>query len=560
MPMFPGMLVGFLFVSLGALAATGGAEKPNQTTAFQAPAITAAILGLGDLYRDGKISQADGDFALKYYMDRSTREGEIFAVIPPNQLITVGQNVSPPDLKSAERTYTIAADLGHPDALLRLADLYLEAGPEDLNKAFSLTLRAEKLGSLDASARLGLMLIRGTGTERDVERGLRYIRMSADRGNKRALMQLGMILRNGERDVIPADPATAFKYFQRAADLGDVAAAVIRARMTIYGEGVPAEPDLGLASAYQLASSGEPGAYLLLGDVSSDGIPGVLNTDMAEAFAAYRRAGELGSQTGTAQTGAMLVQGKGVETNVETGLALLEKAVAEGNEAAMLTLGDFYSHEDKSGLPKNDEKAYGLFQSATQRGNARAKLKVARMQLENRGTDGLPTVGLDLLSALESKGQSEASLVLAEYFSGQLGTRPTRDLTKAYQHYTRAADAGSKTGQLRAALMRVRGLGTRPDPVAGLAMLTGLADGGQIDALLALGDLYATGEIGEINVDRAETAYEAAARLGAQSANIRLGDLFSNAVPADVDRAVAYYRKAARLETYPGTPVINHER
>jgi uncharacterized protein len=551
------ILMFLALVPARALAGQDSLENSSAAQQFHAPGIAAVLLNLGDLHRKGSIRSRDGEFALNYYLKKATAAGEVYSVIRPADLINVQAGISAPDAIRAQEAYELAAEFGSPDAYLRLSGLFLNSVPPDASRAFEMVGMAEQLGSREAPVKLGLMMIRGAGVERDVEGGLQLLNVSADLGNQRAIMELGLIYQHGLPNAVEADPARAFNLFRKAADLGSVGAAVICARMTIYGEGVPAEPGKGLAVAQALARAGEPGAYVLIGDVSAKGVLGFKSRDEIAAFAAYSKAGELGSQTGMVRTAVSMISGTGTQRDVQSGLDLLEDTAARSNESALIKLADFYGDPAMSAERANAEKAHQYAMAAARMGSTRGKLMAAKFALENNFDGVAVSDGVKALGNLEAQGEAQASLILAEYYSGGFRNSPAVDQNKTFRHLLKAADAGSKSGLLRASLMQVRGEGTEQNFADGLETLRGLADEGQVDALIAIGDLHASGQKGTSNFDHAKEAYEAAAELGSQYAYIRLGDLYRTMSPDDPDRAAAYYLKAAGLSGASHVPATN---
>lgn len=509
--------------------------------------VTGAILRLGDLHRDGSISAESGTRALDYYLGLTRLEGDIVAAIPPERLVEAGLPAEP-DLDAAQKIYRKAADLGDPEAFVRLGDLALDglAGAQDPKRAVELFRRGEIAGSAVASIRLGLMMIAGEGTAREVPGGLDRLERAAASGNGRALVHLADIARTGVPGALDANPQRAFALFQRAAETGDIGAALTAARMRIAGEGTAAAPEAGLATIRELAEAGFRDADLALGYLYLGGIAGVLPANPASAFQSFSRAAEAGSQSGATRIAEMQVRGIGTERDVARGLASLQSLADRGAVGAHLALAKLLNFGVGTFLAAEPERALKHYRKAAARGSARGAIEAARMMLEGRsGPADIPGAER-MLAGLAEAGDASALLLLGELHDGEFGTSKSPDPAAAYGFYRRAAAHGSLTGRRRAAIMLARGRGVAADWDAALAELAGMAASVDAEAYLDLGDLHATAPINVPDGDAAIAAYTAAAENGVARALIRLGDLYRDGVIVDADGAAAidYYRRA----------------
>ncbi len=540
------VLISWLLSGL-AVAGVNAASTPQRAD----PAVSKAIGLIGDLYRTGEIDRTGGDAALSYYVDLSNGDGRILATIPPDQLMPGVKSDTPPDGESSVRVYQLAANLGNPDAFLRLGDLYVKGDliAADQYKAFSYYQQAAKLGSKTASVNIGLMMIAGTGTELDVPGGLKRLNAAADEGNAQALMALGNLYRTGGANGIKPDAQQSFDYYKRASDGGDIEAAIITARMMIDGEGTAASPETGYEIVRRLYEQKEPSALLLMGDIQLSGIPGFLPPDADKAYESYAMAAEAGSATGRAQMALMLVHGQGVSQNAEAGLQALQELAQTGNLTALNMLGQIFENGVPDAVSADVAQAFSYYKIASDEGDPGSKLRMASMMLEGKGTLLDVDSGIAILEGLAGNGSSDANLILAEFYAGAIGNGTSKDLAKAFSYYRTAADAGSGTAQVQTALMLLRGEGTEQNQKTGMELLQDAADKGNPDALIALGTIFQSGEAGTVDAEAAVSAFEAAAALGADKAYILLGDLYSRGevMTADGELAVYYYEKAAGL-------------
>lgn len=289
--------------------------------------------------------------------------------------------------------------------------------------------------------------------------------------NANALLRLGDLYSdeaNAQRDLIKA-----FDYYRRAAAAGSDGARLRVGEMLALGQGTPPDVETGLAIIDELRRNGDAGALTLLGGFYSRPELGVAAPDLKRAYEYYRLASEAGSDSATLRMGEMRARGQGTEQDVEAGRAAVKGLAERGNPFAMVALGALLSSGDAG-------------------------------PVDIAGA----TAVLERAAAL---GRPEALLRLGDLYS-ESGPVPA-DYGKALNYYRRAAAQGDATGRLRVAEMTIRGQGTKPDVDAGLAALDSLAGTGDANALLLLGNLYASGG--------------------------------SSVVPADLPKAFAYYRRAA---------------
>lgn len=108
------------------------------------------------------------------------------------------------------------AEAGDTDASFNLGQAYrLGRGvPTNLGAAQTWLERAARKDHLDAQATLGLLLFQNG----NLQGGLRWLKMAAERGEPRALLVYGTALYNG--DGVQRDPVVAYAYVSRAAALG----------------------------------------------------------------------------------------------------------------------------------------------------------------------------------------------------------------------------------------------------------------------------------------------------------------------------------------------------
>lgn len=122
-----------------------------------------------------------------------------------------------------------------------------------------------------------------------------------------------------------------------------------------------------------------------------------------------------------------------------------------------------------------------------------------------------------------------------------------KDPAKAFQFYSLAKAAGSRTADVKLAMMSFEGVGGTSDREAALKTLEALAEAGNAAAALFVGDVH-SGKYGDPAApEKALAAYAIAAKAGDQTALLHVGDFYSagNAVDYDPAKAAEAYRSAA---------------
>lgn len=546
--------------------------------------VASALIGLGDLYLDGKVATADGNRALNYYRALSDkgRSSSVYAMISPADLIGRTAN-EPANPQAAEGLYHEAAQKGSPDAYLRLGNLYRDgrAVAADPKKAFLYYRSAAEAGSDEGKLRVAEMMVRGQGTARDIAGGLGMAERLGEAGNGDAFVLLGDLYRPGDDSQVAKDAAKAVSYYRSAARLGSNTGKFRLGEMTALGLGTAKDVTGGVAIISDaVAKSKDTSGLVLLGYLYSRTDGGVIAIDLPVAYGYFKRAAELGDETGLLRAGEMLSRGQGTAQDVARGRDMVRRLADKGNTFALISLGDLLSdgtagptdlraaadaYERAAELGRSDAllrlgdlfslnalfapdhvRAFDYYRRAASAGEFAGALRVGEMTVLGQGTAKNVEAGLRMISELAGSGNRDALVLLGDLFSTEGRGAVAADPAKAFGFYRQAADLGSVMGTLRAGVMLARGKGTAQDVAGGRALLRKLADAGNPFALVALGDLASDGSAGPLDGPAAVADYEKAVALGRNEALVRLGDLYrqGTAVPVDAARAFGYYSRA----------------
>jgi TPR repeat protein len=163
--------------------------------------------------------------------------------------------------------------------------------------------------------------------------------------------------------------------YRKAADKGSTAAMVELGLLLQNGNGVAADQQQARSLFERAAAAGDPrGATSLLALSGSGGLP----SDPAEARSALQKAADANSAEAQFQLGVMYAEGTGGPKDDAAARALFEKAAAQGHAQALDWAGNFA--ETGRGGPKNTDAAKAYYQQAAALGNEDAKAALDRMK------------------------------------------------------------------------------------------------------------------------------------------------------------------------------------
>ncbi|MEM1342054.1 MAG: tetratricopeptide repeat protein [Pseudomonadota bacterium] len=160
-----------------------------------------------------------------------------------------------------------------------------------------------------------------------------------------------------------------------------------------------------------------------------------IRPDPDEAATRFGLASEGGDLAGKTTLGFMYLLGIGVEGDAERAIALMQQAADGGYHFAQWRLGQIYLTGEE--VRRGDQEALGIPDAER---------------------------AVELLAAAARAGNSEATLVLAELFSGAEDERLPRDDAARFRWTREAAEQGLPQAINALGFLYERGIGTLPDP------------------------------------------------------------------------------------------------
>jgi TPR repeat protein len=132
-----------------------------------------------------------------------------------------GYELNPPEDEKAAHWFLKAAQLGNPDAQLKIGFFYHHGRgvEQSYEKAFYWFEHSARQGNLTAVNNLGDAFLNGYGVEKNPKDAYVYFRQAAEGGEIHAMFDLGLLLYTG--DAGEKDPVSGLHWIRKAADQGN---------------------------------------------------------------------------------------------------------------------------------------------------------------------------------------------------------------------------------------------------------------------------------------------------------------------------------------------------
>lgn len=344
-------------------------------------------------------------------------------------------------------------ELGSSWALHYLAVCYMYGyGVEqNIEEANRLDLEAAHLGFSDSQMTIGNHLLSGHGVEKDVEKGIYFLRLSSDQGNGYASFLLGnSFFIAGEQNA--EQYPEAIRYFRKGAVQGDHRAMQCLAWLLSSGKVVEKNEEEALSLNVKAADLGnQTAAYNAAGAFRyGHGTP----TDCYRAISYYEIAANFGMMKAMHNLGTMYFNAEGISKDIDKAYHWYLKAANLGSDLSSLCLG-FMSEQGTRG-PADNAFAFAWFSVAAAQGNIEAQKKIE--SLSKTLIDEEIKRAIFLLNAFCERGFSWAQQALGSlYFSGEL---VVHDGPLAFKWLSAAAEQNLATAQGYLARAHEMGIGT----------------------------------------------------------------------------------------------------
>ncbi|MEQ8859513.1 MAG: hypothetical protein RIC56_12770 [Pseudomonadales bacterium] len=241
-------------------------------------------------------------------------------------------------------------------------------------------------------------------------------------------------------------------------------------------------------------------------------------------FTPFTLIGFLAKQNDSAaQTAVGLFLASPPQNRYQDAAQWLRAASRTGNVVANSLLASIYLQmargtEDDASRGEAMDQVMENYLHAIALGSADAMYALGVLYLNGHYGEENQVAGVPLLKQAMELGHGEATLFLGHlYYTGEV---VDRDLATAREYYAAAADLGNAFARRSyARFLLDRDIGQPGDPRA-LTWLEELADDGEAESMLLLGNLHARGVGTEANVRRAVRWYKAAVKQAPEDPNI----------------------------------------
>jgi len=173
----------------------------------------------------------------------------------------------------------------------------------------------------------------------------------------------------------------------------------------------------------------------------------VVNRQVPEAIAAFRKAADKGSTSAMVELGVMLATGSGVGKDEAQARKLFERAAEGGNPRGVTNLAAL---DDNGGAPADPVKARALLAKAAEGNSADAQYQLGMMTAEGVGGPKDDAAARVLFEKAAAQGHAGALERMGAF--AQSGRGGSQDTAAAKTYYEKAAALGNE--EAKAALKR----------------------------------------------------------------------------------------------------------
>jgi TPR repeat protein len=315
--------------------------------------------------RDGEAGMQPDLVQAAAYFYRAATAGDVQGMIELGLANEMARGV-PQNYSEACRWYRAATERGSAHAAYCYADMF-ECGkgvPKNPPEAVRLYKQAADAGHERAQAKYGLICEQGSlGIQKNLPEAVRYYKMSSDQGNARGMFYYADMLEFGKG--VAKNMPEAVKLYRLAAQKGYAPAIGYLGWLLVEGDGVQKDVDSGVRLLLAAADEGDVQSMIKLGGLlekqgsldkaftfykmaaETGAVRGVFHyarclddgigvrADPAQAATLYQKLVDQANDCNAMYCLAILkLQGKGVRKDIDAGVKLLKRAIAEGHQGA----------------------------------------------------------------------------------------------------------------------------------------------------------------------------------------------------------------------------------
>lgn len=271
--------------------------------------------------------------------------------------------------------------------------------------------------------------------ERNPASGVKWLKVMADKGNKKAQYVLGKCYSEGFGGV-ETDYEEAVKWYQKAVNQGYAMAELQLGFCYYNGEGVEQDHDKAVKCFKRAAEQGNADAQYNLGCCLYNGIG--IEQNCEEAAEWFRKSAEQGNKFSQYNIAECYYYGHGVDIDYVSAAEWLKKAAEQGYAKAQYKIGNCY-YEGK-GVKQDFNVAAEWYKKAAEQGYIEAQCRLGDCYCNGYGVDEDPEVAVKWYKKAAERGYAEAQYKLAHCYNFEIGVK--YDFQEALKWYNKASDQG----------------------------------------------------------------------------------------------------------------------
>lgn len=418
---------------------------------------------LGAFYANQEVSLYNVNKALEYYQ-KAADEGDADAIFEIGMLYFTGWDGNAADTAKSIELFKTSADKGCANAAMTYAGILMDGMgiPVDSNLAFQYVYQAAQGGNGAACGLIGKFFFEGTHDyERNVDSAFHYFEIGSQEDDPYCDYMLGKRLHDFDQY------GDALRYFASSMNHGNLDAAYYYARISLI-DGID-NTEEGYQIMKQLAEEYRyPDAFMELGVCYAQGH--AVEQSLEKAFVYFDTADNLGSRHGTYNLGICYLNGYGCTIDTAASLRCMEKAASLNHTRAMQQLALFYEgkkdytqavewyqkgvdlqdgrcmigladcYKEGNGVVLNSQKAFELYNMASENGNKEGTYQVAWCYVNGIGVEENIITAVEWFEKAADKGSLMAYYMLGEiYAKGETdsnGNKIEADKKKAIEYLT----------------------------------------------------------------------------------------------------------------------------
>lgn len=411
-----------------------------------------AMCDLGRMSADGLGCDADADAAYQWYAkalavfhDAESDNPWKYTEYRIGKMYAAGLGVEQ-DHETAARWLTLSANEGYQYAEYSLGGLcYRGNGVEQNHEtAFDLYTRSANQSFPYASFELGKMLRDGIGCAKNkvdsdsrfAEAFVGFTALEQQSRDDKLQYRLGWMLLKGVGT--EKDEAAAKRYFEKAATVGNPFASYQLAKLILSDENAqPQEVEKALVFLKQAVAAENPYAQYFLGKLYEKGqhVP----QNIMEAVRLYKLSAAQDNDYAAYRLGKFYLGGEGILKDVEEALRWLHFAAEKKNQFAEYALGSLY-HKGED-VSKDMEKALHFLRRAAAQENQYAQYRLGKIYLTGENAPKDVGSAIRYLTASAEQGNQYAQYALGKLYL--MGKEVPRDKEMAIKWFALSAAQGN---------------------------------------------------------------------------------------------------------------------